>query len=118
MNAGNDDWAWISTDQREVAGLFEAYDALCARNASELEKTAVTDRIRQLLSVRAQVEDEVLAPALRQAKLDLKALDARLQQRRSELMAQHQADRRGCQREDESADPVGRPAGGTNKGRG
>ncbi len=115
MNSGKDDWAWANTHHREVAGLFEAYDGLCARQASELEKTAVTDRIRQLLGVRAQVEDEVLAPALRHTKLDLKALDLRLQQRRSELMAQCQANLRGSQREDESADPVGRPGKGTAK---
>ena len=105
-----DAFGWNSADHREVTGLFEAYDALCARQASEIEKVAVTNRIRQVLSVRAQVEEEVLGPALRKTQLDLTALSARLLQRRSELMAQYQARLAGGEREDENADPVGRPA--------
>ena len=112
MKTNEDGLAWMSTDHREVSGLFEAYDALCARHASEIEKMAVTDRIRQVLSVRAQAEEEVLGPTLHNAKLDLKALGERLQQRKSELMAQYQAMLAGTEREDESADPVGRPAKG------
>jgi hypothetical protein len=105
----------MSADLHEVAALFEAHDGLCARQASDIEKAAVIDRIRQLLSVRAQVEDEIVAPTLRHAKLDLAALGERMQQRRSELMAQYQAMLAGAEREDESADPVGRPARSTGR---
>ncbi len=100
----------MNADRREVTGLFEAYDALCKRAASDIEKSAVTDRIRQLLSIRAQVEDEIVYPALLNSKLDLAALGASIQQRRRELMAQYKAMLGGPEREDENADPVGRPA--------
>jgi hypothetical protein len=100
----------MNADLMEVATLFEAHDGLCARQASDIEKAAVIDRIRQLISVRAQVDEEIVAPALRQAKVDLGVLGERMQQRRSELMARYQAMLAGAEREDESADPVGRPA--------
>jgi hypothetical protein len=48
--------ALMSADYSEVTHLFEAYDALCERQASDIEKRAVTDRIRQLLRIRAQLE--------------------------------------------------------------
>lgn len=98
--------ALMSADHREVAHLFDAYDALCERRASDIEKRAVTDRIRHLLGIRAQLEEEILGPALRQAPLDLAALGERMQHRRNGLMHARQA---GTEREDESADPVGRP---------
>jgi hypothetical protein len=99
--------ALMSADYSEVTHLFEAYDALCERQASDIEKRAVTDRIRQLLRIRAQLETEIVGPAMRESTLDLAALGERLQQRRDGLM---NARRAGGEREDEAADPVGRPA--------
>ena len=74
------------TEIAVVISLFSAGldDGLRARQASDIEKAAVIDRVRQLISVRAQVEEEILTPALRRAKLDLAALGDRMEQRRSE----------------------------------
>jgi hypothetical protein len=102
----------LRADHQEVMGLFEAYDSLCERHASDMEKSAVTERICLLLSVRSQVEEEIFYPALRQVNIDLVALGARLRQRMSALMAVHKKARGGLGRENESADPVGRPAKG------
>ena len=103
----------LRADLREMDALFEAHDALCARQASDIEKSAVIDRIRQLLSIRAQVEEEIVHPALIEAGLDVAALGARVQQRRSELTAQYRDMLSGGEREDENADPVGRPSRAT-----
>ena len=57
----------LKSDHRDVKGLFEAYQALCDRQASHVEKMAVAQEICLSLSVHAQIEEELFYPAVRKA---------------------------------------------------
>jgi hypothetical protein len=102
----------LKGERLEVTGLFEAFESLCRRKASDIEKSAVIERIILVLNIRAQIEDELFHPAVRSANIDLVALGAQMHRRKSALMAQHKALLGRSEREDESADPVGRPSKG------
>lgn len=165
----------LKADHQEVTGLFEAFGALLERDASDIEKSALAEQICLLLSIHAQVLEEVFYPAVtpligdgalteearvdhaavkgliaeisvmkpsdsaydaklaalgeatgnhvkeeqgnlfpkvRKSNVDLMALGAKLHQRKNELMAQYKDMLGGREREDESADPVGRQTNG------
>jgi Hemerythrin HHE cation binding domain len=83
MSARQDAVDLLKADQDDVNGLFEAYDALCERDASVIEKSALAEQICLELSVHSQVEQEVFYPAVRAVIGD------------DELMDEAQADHTG-----------------------
>lgn len=60
----------LKAGDQEVVSLFEAFTWLCARDASDKEKSAVAEEICLLLSVAAQLKEEVFYPAVRNAISD------------------------------------------------
>jgi hypothetical protein len=65
MSARQDAVDLLKAEQDDVNGLFEAFDALCERDAAPIEKSALAEQICLELSVHSQVEQEIFYPAVR-----------------------------------------------------
>ena len=61
-DAPRDAIALLKQDHRTVSGLFEEFE-----KADEEEQAAIAQRVCQLLTVHAQIEEEVLYPAAKEA---------------------------------------------------
>lgn len=66
-SAGPDAVKLLVTDHKEVKALFKAYDKLVKGEADADEKQATAHKICTLLTVHAQVEEELFYPAARTA---------------------------------------------------
>jgi hemerythrin superfamily protein len=172
MSSRQDAVDLLKADHEQVKGLFEAFESLRERQASDVEKSAVAEQICLSLNVHAQIEEEIFYPAVRPAidddalldeaevehasvraliaeistmapsdllhdaklsvlgqavdrhakqeqggmfpkvrktNIDLMALGARLQDRKTELLAEYRSMLNRSEPEDEAGDPVGRP---------
>ena len=56
----------LTQDHRDVKALFEQYDALVEAEAEDSEKQEVATLICQMLTVHAQIEEEIFYPAARE----------------------------------------------------
>lgn len=65
----------LTTDHREVKALFQQYQALVDHEAEDEEKQPIAQQICMLLTVHAQIEEEIFYPAARQAQVDDDLLD-------------------------------------------
>ena len=66
-DVGQDAVSLLSADHEEVRQLFEEYDDLVDREASDEDKQEVADEICILLTVHASLEEEIFYPAAREA---------------------------------------------------
>ena len=57
----------LTQDHREVKALFKEYEKLCKAEADDDSKQAVAQQICEMLTVHAQIEEELLYPAARDA---------------------------------------------------
>ena len=57
----------LTTDHREVKGLFQQYQELVDHDADDEEKQPLAEHICALLTVHAQIEEEVFYPAAKEA---------------------------------------------------
>lgn len=91
---GRDACDLLEADHRTAKRLFKAYDALGGSHAHGLaaQKLALARRICRLLTVHAQIEEELFYPALRTATRVHLLLDAATVEHRTlhELIAQIQ----------------------------
>lgn len=56
----------LKADHEKVKGLFDQFDAMTKRGASDEDKSALVAKIRTELSVHESVENEVFFPAVRE----------------------------------------------------
>jgi hemerythrin superfamily protein len=59
--------ALLKADHREVKKLFEQYEELADRDAGDEEKRALAEQICNMLTVHAQIEEEIFYPAARES---------------------------------------------------
>ena len=57
----------LTTDHREVKSLFQQYQELVDHDAEDEEKQPLAEHICALLTVHAQIEEEVFYPAAKEA---------------------------------------------------
>jgi len=65
----------LTTDHREVKGLFDEYKKLAESDAEGDERKALADRICAMLTVHATIEEEIFYPAARAALEEQDLLD-------------------------------------------
>jgi hypothetical protein len=59
--------ALLKADHREVKQLFEQYEELANQDADDEEKRALAEQICNMLTVHAQIEEEIFYPAARES---------------------------------------------------
>ncbi|ARN18595.1 hemerythrin domain-containing protein [Piscinibacter gummiphilus] len=64
--AANDAIKLLTSDHAEVKKLFKAYEKLVKEEASDTEKAEVATTICKMLTVHAQIEEEIFYPAARE----------------------------------------------------
>ncbi|MDY0067954.1 MAG: hemerythrin domain-containing protein, partial [Steroidobacteraceae bacterium] len=64
-DAPRDAVALLKQDHRTVETLFSEFE-----NAEESEQSSIAEKVCQLLTVHAQIEEEILYPAAREALAD------------------------------------------------
>lgn len=57
----------LTQDHKEVKALFKEYEKLCKADADETQKQALAEQICEMLTVHAQIEEELLYPAAYEA---------------------------------------------------
>ena len=57
----------LTSDHREVKALFQQYQALVDHDAEDDEKQAIAQQICMMLTVHAQIEEEIFYPAAQDA---------------------------------------------------
>ena len=74
--AGNADAIKLLTaDHREVKGLFDEYRKLAEADADAEARKALADRICEMLTIHATIEEEIFYPAAREALEEQDVLD-------------------------------------------
>ena len=68
----------LTSDHKEVKGLFEEFEKLKENGGSAKEKTALVKQICDALTVHAQSEEEIFYPAVREAIDDEDLMDEAL----------------------------------------
>jgi hemerythrin superfamily protein len=71
----NDAIALLTNDHKEVKQLFKEYEKLVKAEAEDEDKQALAEQICQLLTVHAQIEEEIFYPAAREALEEQDLLD-------------------------------------------
>jgi hemerythrin superfamily protein len=69
QNQAQDAIALLTSQHREVAAMFEQFEALGDR--AKTSKKKVTDQICTALTLHAQIEEEIFYPAVREASKDV-----------------------------------------------
>lgn len=57
----------LTQDHKEVKALFKEYEKLCKADADETQKQALAEQICEMLTVHAQIEEELVYPAAYEA---------------------------------------------------
>lgn len=57
----------LTQDHKEVKALFKEYEKLCKADADESQKQALAEQICEMLTVHAQIEEELVYPAAYEA---------------------------------------------------
>ncbi len=74
-SARNDATVLLQRDHAEVKKLFNQYGKLMKKDAAAKERKAVADQICLLLTVHAQIEEEIFYPAARSAGVEADLMD-------------------------------------------
>jgi hemerythrin superfamily protein len=65
----------LAKDHKEVRALFKRYEKLSKAEADGSERQELAEQICQMLTVHAQIEEEIFYPAVREAEVDEDLLD-------------------------------------------
>ena len=65
----------LTQDHKEVKALFKEYEKLCKAEADDSQKQAVAEQICEMLTVHAQIEEELLYPAAHEVLDDADLVD-------------------------------------------
>ena len=67
--------ALLAKDHKDVKALFKRYEKLSKAEADGSERQELAEQICQMLTVHAQIEEEIFYPAVREADVDEDLLD-------------------------------------------
>jgi hemerythrin superfamily protein len=92
-DAGPDAIKLLTTDHREVKVLFQQYQALVDHEAEDDEKQSIAQQICLMLTVHAQIEEEIFYPAAQESIKEPDLIDEATVEHASakDLIAQIQA---------------------------
>jgi hemerythrin superfamily protein len=65
----------LAKDHKDVRALFKRYEKLSKAEADGSERQALAEQICRMLTVHAQIEEEIFYPAVREAEVDEDLLD-------------------------------------------
>ena len=65
----------LAKDHKDVKALFKRYEKLSKAEADGSERQELAEQICQMLTVHAQIEEEIFYPAVREADVDEDLLD-------------------------------------------
>ena len=65
----------LAKDHKDVRALFKRYEKLSKAQADGSERQALAEQICRMLTVHAQIEEEIFYPAVREAEVDEDLLD-------------------------------------------
>jgi hemerythrin superfamily protein len=65
----------LAKDHKEVKALFKRYEKLSKAEADGSERQELAEQICQMLTVHAQIEEEIFYPAVREAEVEEDLLD-------------------------------------------
>jgi hemerythrin superfamily protein len=65
----------LMKDHKDVQKLFKRYEKLMKAEADGAERQELADQICQMLTVHAQIEEEIFYPAVREADVDEDMMD-------------------------------------------
>ena len=65
----------LAKDHKDVKALFKRYEKLSKAEADGSERQELAEQICQMLTVHAQIEEEIFYPAVREAEVDEDLLD-------------------------------------------
>ena len=65
----------LAKDHKDVKALFKRYEKLSKAEAEGSERQELAEQICQMLTVHAQIEEEIFYPAVREAEVDEDLLD-------------------------------------------
>jgi len=65
----------LAKDHKDVKALFKRYEKLSKAEADGSERQELAEQICRMLTVHAQIEEEIFYPAVREAEVDEDLLD-------------------------------------------